>query len=180
MAILGSQTRGAIPPGRWVTAALARSGLFAVLWWALTEGAGGWGFGAAVVVLVSAVSLWLANPGRRFGSLRGTLRFVPFFLGQSLRGGVDVAYRAFHPRLPIAPAWRVYSLRLPEGPARVFMMTALTLTPGTLSVEAEGDNLRIHVLDGRLPIAQTFHRLETRVAHAFGVHLAADRGTARR
>jgi multicomponent Na+:H+ antiporter subunit E len=150
------------------------------LWWALTEGAGGWAFGAVVVALAGATSLWLARPGRGNASLRGTLRFVPFFLMQSLRGGIDVAYRAFHPRLPIAPAWRVYPLRLPEGPARVFLMNAITLMPGTLSVEAEGNNLRIHVLDGRLPIERGLGRLEAHVARAFGVGLAIDEGTARR
>lgn len=179
MAVLGSQTRGAIPPGRWVIAALTRTGLFALLWWALTAGAGGWGFGVMVVSLASATSLWLARPARRMMSLCGTLRFLPFFLGQSLRGGVDVAYRAFHPRLPIAPAWRLYPLRLPEGPARVFFLSAITLTPGTLSVEAEGDSLRIHVLDGRLPIERALGRLEARVAHAFALGSAIDPEAAR-
>lgn len=164
--------RAVASPGRWGAAAFVRAVLLALVWWALTEGAGGWLFGVVVVGLATFASLWLAAPGHR-PSLRGTLRFVPYFLAQSLRGGIDVAYRALHPRLPIAPAWRFYELRLPIGPARVFLMNALTLMPGTLSVEIEGDNLRIHVLDGRAPIEPALRRLETHVAQAFGVRIDA-------
>lgn len=44
---------------------------------------------------------------------------APGFLWRSLLGGIDVAFRAFHPRLPISPAWLVYPVRLSPGTPRV-------------------------------------------------------------
>ena len=77
------------------------------------------------------------------------VRFVPFFLMRSLLGGVDVAWRAFHPGMPIAPEFIEYPLRLPPGLARVFMANTVSLLPGTMSTEIGENCLTVHVLDGR-------------------------------
>jgi len=72
-----------------------RAVLFALLWWMLTEGAAdSWLVGAPVVVL-AALASGVLLPGTSW-SLPGLLRFIPFFLWHSLRGGVDVAGRALH------------------------------------------------------------------------------------
>jgi len=91
-----------------------RTALFALLWWILTEGAVySWLVGAPVVVFAVLVSGVLL-PGTSW-SLPGILRFIPFFLWHSLRGGVDVAGRALHPRLPISPGLLEHKWRLPTA-----------------------------------------------------------------
>jgi multicomponent Na+:H+ antiporter subunit E len=97
--------------------------------------------------------------------------FLPFFCLQSLRGGVDVAWRAFHPGLPIHPCLVHYPLRLRETPARVFMANVVSLLPGTLSADIDGDSLIVHALDGRLPVAEQLAVLESRVANVFRIAL---------
>lgn len=74
--------------------------------------------------------------------------FALFFVVESMRGGLDVAYRALHPALPIEPQFCRFSLDLPRGQPRTLMVSALSLMPGTLSAELEGggDTLVVHAL----------------------------------
>ncbi|MEA2079698.1 MAG: Na+/H+ antiporter subunit E [Pseudomonadota bacterium] len=123
-----------------------RAVLFALLWWTVTEGAmNSWLAGAPVVVFAVLASGALLP--RVSWSLPGIVRFVPFFLWRSLYGGVDVARRALHPRLPISPGLFDHRWRLPPGLPRVFMANTVSLLPGTLSAELDEGHLRVHVLD---------------------------------
>lgn len=147
---------------RWAGIA-GRLLLFAVLWAILTGGrADALPLGALAVPLATLASLRLLPPSP--WSLRGWLRFLPYFLGESLRGGIDVAVRAFHPRRPLAPALLDYPLQLPPGPARVVMADAVSLLPGTLCAELDGAVLRVHVLDHRRRPREQLAALEARVA----------------
>lgn len=123
-----------------------RGAVFAALWLGLT-GADPDGFWAGLLVVPAVV--WLSRqllpPGRglRWGRV---LALLPRFLWQSLVGGVDVARRAFDPRLPLRPGWRRVPVSLPDG-ARVALGAELSLMPGTLVAGAEGDALLVHLLD---------------------------------
>jgi multicomponent Na+:H+ antiporter subunit E len=152
---------------------LLRTLLFAILWWLVTEGAGGWAFGVPVIALAVATS-YLLQPRPQL-RLRpgGMLRFVAFFLLQSLRAGLDVALRALKPDMRLAPALLEYRLRLPAGPARVFLADTMSLLPGTLSTELRHDCLCLHVLDAHLPIEADLRQVEVRVADLFGLSLSS-------
>ena len=144
--------------------------LFALMWWILTDGAtDSWPVGLPVVLLATLLSVMLM-PALSW-SLRGILRFIPYFLWYSMRGGVDVARRAMHPRLPISPGLFDYRFRLPPGLSRVFMANTVSLLPGTLSVELDEEILRVHVLDETGAIDEELHMLENRLADIFGIEL---------
>ena len=145
-----------------------RTLLFASMWWILTEGvSSSWVVGVPVVVLAVVVSGAL-QPAVSW-SLAGIVRFVPFFLWHSLRGGVDVAVRALHPQLPIAPALVDHCWRLPPGLPRVLMANTVSLLPGTLSAELTPRCLRVHVLDRNGAFASELALIEVRVAGLFGL-----------
>lgn len=149
---------------------VARTLTTGVLWWILTEGRPGGVVPSGLVVLASTLSsYWMIAPGGAGWRPQGLLRFVPFFLVQSVRGGVDVALRAFHPRLPILTGLVDYPLRIPDGLPRVFFINALSLLPGTVSAELRGDRLTVHLLDRRLSTGGRIEALEDRVAALFGV-----------
>ena len=155
-----------------------RTVLFALLWWILTEGAmNSWLVGAPVVVFAALASGALL-PGISW-SLPGIVRFVPFFLWRSLYGGVDVARRALHPRLPISPELFDYRWRLPPGLPRVFMANTVSLLPGTLSAELDEEYLRVHVLDQTGAFASGLPVVEARVARLFGLSLVGAGGEER-
>ncbi len=151
---------------------LLRFVLFSLIWWVLTDGAmNSWPIGLPAVLLATLLSVMLM-PALSW-SLRGILRFIPYFLWYSMRGGVDVARRAMHPRLPISPGLFDYRFRLPPGLSRVFMANIVSLLPGTLSVELGEEILRVHVLDETAAINEELHILESRMADIFGIELAA-------
>lgn len=144
--------------------------IFALLWWMLTAGAvESWLVGVPVVLIATLVSMLLV-PASPWSPI-GVACFVPFFVWHSLRGGVDVAWRAFHPRLPIAPGFIEYPLCLAPGLPRVFMLNTVTLLPGTLSVALGADCLTVHVLDTRKSVLSELMRVEQVVARMFGTTL---------
>jgi multicomponent Na+:H+ antiporter subunit E len=147
-----------------------------LLWWILTEAyPGAWRFGLPVVLLALLANWKMRKAGAWRWRLAGFGRFFPFFLWQSLRGGIDVARRAIDPRLPLAPGFFEHRLRLPSGPSRIFLADTISLLPGTCSVSLEREEfLEVHVLDEAMPIEQSLRRLEERIALLFGLDLAAE------
>ena len=156
-----------------------RAAAFAGLWWALTGGGpGSWVVGAPAIA-VAAVAAERLSGGRRWRvSPSGAARFVPFFLWRTLLGSLDVAWRAFHPALPIAPALIAYPLRLPAGgPSRVFFAQVVNLLPGTLSAELGEGDMTVHLLAGDSPDAvDGLRRLEARTAALFAIPIAGSTG----
>lgn len=150
----------------WSTV-VSRALLFSIMWWALTDGtAGSWWIGVPAVACAVIVSVALLPPvGLVWWEVMG---FVPFFLWHSLKGGTDVAWRAFHPRMPLAPELIEYTLRLSPGLPQVAMINITSLLPGTLSAEIEGPVLKVHVLDSRGEFFARLKALEQRLGRMWG------------
>ena len=147
-----------------------RLGLFLLIWWSLTSGiTSSWWFGVPAVLLALIISIALIPPMNLIW--HECIRFIPFFLKNSLIGGVDVAWRAFHPRLPIAPDLIMYPLSLPQGPSQVFMANTVNLLPGTLSAALEQNILKVHVLDSEKEFLCELKAVEKHVAQIFGLSL---------
>lgn len=149
---------------------LSRLIIFALLWWALTEGESYnlW-FGVLVVIVATIGSVALQPVTRmRPWQLGGV---IVFFIRESISGGIDVARRAFSPSMPIAPGFTEVEFRLPDGPARVFLANLLNITPGTVSVELQPHSLRIHMLDENMPVEGKVREMEELMAKLFAVDL---------
>jgi multicomponent Na+:H+ antiporter subunit E len=146
--------------------------LFAAAWWILVEGNNSsWLFGVPFSLFAALASVRLTP--RRGWVLRplGTLRFIGYFAWHSVAGGIDVAWRAVRPSMPISPGFISCPLRLAGDPARVLLADTVSLLPGTLSSGFEGDTLVLHVLDCSLPVIEDVRRVEDRIAEALGLHL---------
>lgn len=118
--------------------------------------------GALTVPVAVWLSLRLFPPVRPLHLLR-LARLLPGFLWRSVIGGVDVAWRAFHPRMPLRPGWISVPVSLPDG-GRVALGTEVSLMPGTLSAGAHRGRLLIHVLDTGAPVEQAVRLDEARLA----------------
>jgi multicomponent Na+:H+ antiporter subunit E len=94
--------------------------------------------------------------------------FLGFFLKHMLLGGWDVARRALQPRCPLQPAWHPYSLSSQSPRVRLLLSALVGLLPGTLASRIEGDEMRVHVLDERLPWQATVVDLEQRLERLLG------------
>ena len=74
------------------------------------------------------------------------LRYVPWIAFEVVKANLDVAGRVLRPGLPVAPE----ILRLKPSQrtdlGRVLYANSITLTPGTVTIEAEGDHLVVHAI----------------------------------
>jgi multicomponent Na+:H+ antiporter subunit E len=137
------------------------------VWWLLTDGAAeSWLIGIPATL---AAAWSYRRPEQREGSLSwvGAARFLPFFLWESLRGGVDVAQRTLAPRMRISPGFAVYRCRLQKSGALVLFANCVSLLPGTLTADLEGDRLRLHLLDSGADVNRELDRLERAVARIY-------------
>lgn len=159
----------------FVTVFAQRLLLFGLLWWTLTAGYKDAAvFGAPVVIIAALVSTLTRIRSRASGTtlraarLPALIRLIGFFLWNSLRGGIDVAVRAFRHPMPLKPDLIDYPLRLPPGPTPVLMASMVSLMPGTLAVIAEG-RLRVHVLDRDSHWHRDLERLEQHIGDAYRI-----------
>jgi multicomponent Na+:H+ antiporter subunit E len=151
-------------------AVLVRAVLFLVLWLVLA-GLHVGDLPAAVVAVAAATwaSLRLLPPGGRGLSPLGIARLALRFPWQSIVAGVDVARRAFDPKLPLRPGFVTYAPRLPAGLARDAFCAVASLMPGTLPVDTSDDGtLLVHCLDVDQPVAAQMAKEEALFRRALG------------
>jgi len=117
-----------------------------------------WAAELVLGLLASLAATWASlrllppAPGRvRFTTLA---RLAARFLGQSILAGVDVALRAFDPRLPLNPGYLAYPLRIRADTDRALFGAYTSLMPGTLPVGSDTNGALVyHCLDLEKPIA---------------------------
>ncbi len=138
------------------------------LWWLLSGGdPASWVIGVPAVLAAGWWSWRLGPGGTGAVSLPGLLRFVPFFLWQSLRGGIDVSLRTLAPRMRIHPGFTVYRTGLRRRDARLLFVNCVSLLPGTLAADIDGDRLEVHQLDSTTDANGELRRLESVVARVY-------------
>ena len=111
--------------------------------------------GIIAAIIATWASRRLLPPGR--GSLRPIplVRLVLRFLRQSIVAGIDVAWRALDPRMPLRPGFVIYQSHFPVGPMQNAFCTMTGLLPGTLPCGPdENGGLVIHCLDVSQPVLE--------------------------
>jgi len=105
--------------------------------------------GAASAVAVALVSRRMGlvdREGVPSGLVPRAPRFLLWLLVEVVKANVDVARRILDPRLPIRPHLIRVRASQRTDVGRVIYANSITLTPGTVSVEVEGDVIVVHAL----------------------------------
>lgn len=150
--------------GRWLRHLL----LFYVLWLLLSQFRADFllpGIPAAAVAAVSSVLIWHKR-GRRL-SLLALPAYLLHFLWRSLIGGLDVAARAFHPRLPLSPGYLRYRFRSTDETEQVVFSDAVTLMPGTLVVRLDRREALFHALSSDVTSQEELEKEERNLGRLF-------------
>jgi multicomponent Na+:H+ antiporter subunit E len=84
-----------------------------------------------------------------------------------LASGVHLTYLILHPRLPLDPRIIRYRTQLTGDTALTIFGNSITLTPGTVTVEIDSDELEVHALDEASALDITSLRLEKKIADLF-------------
>jgi multicomponent Na+:H+ antiporter subunit E len=109
-------------------------------------------FGVLATLAATWTSLKLLPPASGRVRLGVLLTLLPRFLWQSLVAGVDVARRAFAPRLRLAPGFVDYPVRLPRGSARNAFELISSLMPGSVPAGGTEREIEYHCLDTGQPV----------------------------
>jgi multicomponent Na+:H+ antiporter subunit E len=125
--------------------------------------------GALAALMAASVSLRLLSPGQWTFRPVVLAGLAVRFLRQSIWAGIDVAWRALDPRLPLRPGFVSYRPCLPPGPARNAFLTMTSLLPGTLPCgpDEEG-SLAVHCLDVSQPVVEQLTVEEAKFSRALG------------
>jgi multicomponent Na+:H+ antiporter subunit E len=134
---------------------VARAALFLGFWLMISrEAPADLPIGLAAVVAATWSSLHLLPAERSRLRLAPLAALALSSARQSLVSGMDVAWRALNPWLPLRPDFIVYPLRLPPGGPRSAFCALSSLLPGTLPTGTdENGALLVHCLDVDQPIA---------------------------
>jgi multicomponent Na+:H+ antiporter subunit E len=102
---------------------------------------------AVVAVILERVSFETSPTARRAPGLALRLAlFVPYLLWEIVIANFRIAYVVLHPDLPIDPSVERFEAAVWGGAAVTTLANSITLTPGTLTVEADGRELHVHAL----------------------------------
>ena len=132
----------------WYRIALAIAVVF--LWLLLTRPVNGQELTAGLVIaLILAV---VPLPGSRvYGEfslvpkkILASIVYLVVFIVAVVKSNIDVALRVLSPRLPINPGIVRVKTRLKSSLGRMVLANSITLTPGTITVDINGDDLFIH------------------------------------
>jgi len=125
------------------------------------------GLGAAAAALVAWLNRGEEDVSRAARALPRLAWYVPWLLGQIVRANLAVVRIVLDPRLPIDPV--VVRVRAPvrQALAVATLANSITLTPGTITLDAEDGELTVHALtpDG---VAELESAVGRRVARVFG------------
>jgi multicomponent Na+:H+ antiporter subunit E len=107
--------------------------------------------GVIIALLISLFSIgkWDLFSEMKFSpkAIAYTLTFIGIFLIELIKSNFDVIRRVLTPSLPINPGFVEVKTTLKSKFARMVLANAITLTPGTLTVEVIDESFFIHWID---------------------------------
>lgn len=119
-----------------------------------------------VVSIAAAFGMPRHEDATRFRPL-AFLWFVPWLVWQVIRSNVRISRMVLSVRLPIRPSFIVQPPGVHGTRALTALATAVTLTPGTLTVDVTADELFVHSLDAQSAIAVKDGSMARQVGRVF-------------
>ncbi|ELY57827.1 Na+/H+ antiporter subunit E [Natronococcus jeotgali] len=114
---------------------------------------GGLAVGLPIAYLFRRLYVDRVDLGRLLGVSPAVAGYLGAFGWELVRANVDVAYRVLSPGMPIEPDVILVPLRVESAAAVTVIANSITITPGTVTLDHDGDAnaLYVHVIDGRAP-----------------------------
>lgn len=122
-----------------------------LLFWILLNGSiapGTLAVGASVAIIIALLSrgglTFLSGFRYTPRAFLATLQYFLFFIKELVKANIKLAKIVLSPSLPINPGIVKVRTRLQSPMGRLLLANSITLTPGTLTVEMEGEWLYVH------------------------------------
>ena len=131
---------------KWLIGLVMGFALWMLLFWSLEI----WVIVAGVVVALAVCALLGEILPEQLQKVLNPVRwlffliYLPYFLFWCVWANLDVALRVIHPDIPIRPGIVKVKTTLKGEMAKTFLANSITLTPGTLTIDIDGQDLYIH------------------------------------
>lgn len=73
--------------------------------------------------------------------------YIPALIFDLIKANIDVAKRVLNPKLPINPGFVKVPTEIEGELGKLVLANSITLTPGTISIDADKENVFIHWID---------------------------------
>lgn len=105
------------------------------------------GIGSAVAILIFAQRMDVVDhEGHPISFGRSAIWYWPWLIKEIILSAWDVSKIIVNSRLPISPTMVCVRAGQKTSVGRVTYANSITLTPGTISVDIEGDEILVHAL----------------------------------
>ncbi|MGB4592831.1 MAG: Na+/H+ antiporter subunit E [Coriobacteriia bacterium] len=95
------------------------------------------------------------------------LAYVVYLIKEIVLAAVGVAGKVLDPRMPIDPVVITHRTRFSRQVSRVALANSITLTPGTLTVDLDGDMYVVHCLNEEFSESISNGEFEGRIKRVF-------------
>jgi len=75
------------------------------------------------------------------------IMYIPVLTIELIKANLDVAKRVLDPNLPLNPGFVKVPTHIKNDLGKLTLANSITLTPGTLSIDADEENVYIHWID---------------------------------
>ena len=96
------------------------------------------------------------------------LLYLPYLVAEIVKANVDVARRIVDPRMPISPRVFRTGAKQKTDLGRVIYANSITLTPGTVSIGIDEDDITVHALTAEAAAGVLDDEMNRRVARVEG------------
>lgn len=107
--------------------------------------------GGVVALILSYILADYVNAALTAGTIVKTILFIglyiPTLIIELIKANLDVAKRVLDPKLPLHPGFVKIPTDIKSDVGKLTLANSITLTPGTLSIDADEDNIYIHWID---------------------------------
>lgn len=139
------------------------------------------GLGGTTAIVIAWVSAGLVAQTPPVGgvSLAAVLRllaYLTWLAWQVVVASVRVARIVLDPRLPVDPTLTEIRVVYPSTLAKLTLANSITLTPGTVTLDVNGDDFLVHSLTRDAGRELEDGAMSNRVSTVFGAVSAADEG----
>ncbi len=103
--------------------------------------------GIAIAVVSGLITLRFFNLPLKYVNPIRILWFIfylPYFIKEMIVANIKIMLIVLNPKLPIEPEFKKGKTELKTDYGKLLLTSSITLTPGTLSVDLEGDEVTIH------------------------------------
>ena len=104
---------------------------------------------------------------KRFGRI---LRYAGYLIAEVVKSSLAVLRLIWSPKLVPEPKLITFRTGLRTDAGKVVLSDSITLTPGTITVGVQGDQMLVHCLDSSFEIDENDFEMERRVMRVEGGH----------